>query len=82
MASSFGQKISIPDTAKDPTSACGVCARKIRGSESPVIGRQQFTMVVVSGKIFIPCQRLIKIVKVEIDGAAIYRQESEIVFLP
>ena len=24
----------IPDAAKDPPSACGVCARKIRGSES------------------------------------------------
>ena len=30
---------SIPDAAKDPQSACGVCARKIRGAESPVVGR-------------------------------------------
>ena len=30
---------SISDTTKDPPSACGVRARKIRGSESPVISR-------------------------------------------
>ena len=37
MASSFGPEDpgSIPDAAKDPPSACGLCARKIRGSESP-----------------------------------------------
>ena len=30
---------SIPDTAKDPPNACGVCARKIRSSKSPMVGR-------------------------------------------
>ena len=41
MASSFGPEGpgSIPDAAKDPPSKCGVLARKIRGSESPVVGR-------------------------------------------
>ena len=41
MASGFGQEGpgSIPDIAKDPPSACGVRARKIRGSENPVVGR-------------------------------------------
>ena len=29
----------IPDTAKDPLSACGVCAHKIHSSESPMVGR-------------------------------------------
>ena len=41
MASSFGPEGpgSIPDAAKDPSSKFGVLARKIRGSESPVVGR-------------------------------------------
>ena len=30
---------SNPDAAKDPPSKCGVLARKIRGSENPVVGR-------------------------------------------
>ena len=40
MASSFGPvgPGSIPDAAKDLPSKCGVLARKIRGSESPVVG--------------------------------------------
>ena len=58
---------SIPDTAKNPPSKCGVLARKIRGSESPVVGRQQFTMGVVSGKNLLPFQRHIKIEEVD-DG--------------
>ena len=41
MASGFGPEgpHSTSDTAKDPPSACGVRARKIRGSESPVVVR-------------------------------------------
>ena len=41
MASGFGPEGpgSIPDTIKDPPIACGVNARKIRCSESPVVGR-------------------------------------------
>ena len=41
MASGFGSEGlgSIPVTAKDSPSACGVRARKIRGSESSVVGR-------------------------------------------
>ena len=41
MASGFGQEGpgSIPDAAKDPPSVCGVRARKIRVSGSPVVGR-------------------------------------------
>ena len=40
MALSFGPEGpgSIPDAAKDPPSKCGVLARKVRGSESPVVG--------------------------------------------
>ena len=39
MASDFEPEVpgSIPDTAKDPLSAYGVRARKIRGSESTVV---------------------------------------------
>ena len=29
---------SIPDATKDPQSACGVRACKVRGSESPFVG--------------------------------------------
>ena len=29
----------IPDAAKDSPSACGLYARKIRGSKSPMVGR-------------------------------------------
>ena len=67
MASSFGPEgpSSIPDAAKDPSSKCGVLAHKIRGSESPVVGRQQFTMGIVSGKNFPPFQRHIKIEEVD-----------------
>ena len=41
MASGFAPEGpgSIPDTAKDPRSACGVSARKFHESESPVVGR-------------------------------------------
>ena len=60
MLSGFGQESpgSILGTAKDPPSACGVRARKIRGSKSPVVRRYQFT---VSGKNSPPIQRRIKI---------------------
>ena len=56
MASGFGPEGpgSIPDGSKDPLSACGVRARKIRDSESPVVGRKQFTIGVVSGENFPP----------------------------
>ena len=69
MVSSFGPEGtgSIPNAAKDPPSKCGVLARKIRGSESPMVGRKQFTMGVVSGKNFPPFQRHIKIEEVD-DG--------------
>ena len=41
MASGFGPEgpCSILDVPKDPPSACGVRVRKIRGFESPVVGR-------------------------------------------
>ena len=42
----------VPDATKDPPSAGSVLAGKICGSESPVVGRQQFTMDVVSGEYF------------------------------
>ena len=55
-ASGFGQDYpsSNPDSIKDPLSTCGVHARKIHGSESSVVHRQQFTMSVVSGENFLP----------------------------
>ena len=76
MTSGFAQEGpgSIPDVTKDPPSKCGVSARKIRGSERPVVGRQQFTM----GVIFLPCQRYIKIGEMEMDITAIDHQEAEI----
>ena len=40
---------SVPRAAKDPPNVWGARACKIRGSESPVVGRWQFTMKVVSG---------------------------------
>ena len=46
----------IPDTAKDPPSACGVRAHKIHDSESPMVDCQQFTNRFVSGKKFPPFQ--------------------------
>ena len=50
MASGFWPEgpSSIPDAVKKPPSACGVRARKIHGSESPVVGRYLFVMGVVS----------------------------------
>ena len=41
MVSGIGQDCpgSFPDAIKDPPSACGVRVRKIRGFESPVVGR-------------------------------------------
>ena len=41
MASGFGPEGPglTPDAAKDPPSACGVRARKIYGSESPLVSR-------------------------------------------
>ena len=68
---------SIPDAAKNPLSRCSVHTCKICGSESPVIGRQQFTIGV--GQFTIGCLH-IKIE--EMDGVAIYRRESEIGLLP
>ena len=41
---------SIKDAAIDPPSTSGLRVRKISSSESLVVGRQQFTMGVVSGK--------------------------------
>ena len=40
-ASSFRPEVPgwIPDAAEDSQSKCGVLPRKIRGSESPVVGR-------------------------------------------
>ena len=39
----FGLRIrgpgSIPDAIKDSLSGCGVCARKISGPKSPLVGR-------------------------------------------
>ena len=55
-----------------------VSACKIRGSGSPVVVHQQFTMGVISGKNFPPFQRRIKIGEVVMDGAAIYRRKAEI----
>ena len=40
----------LPDTAKDPSSACGARACKIRGSDCTVISRLQFIIGVVSGE--------------------------------
>ena len=57
--------------------ACGVLAHKIHGSENPAFGRYQFTMGVLSGENFSPFQRHIKIVNVEMDGAAICRIERQ-----
>ena len=69
---------SIPDTAKDPSSACGVRARKIHGSESSVVGRKQFTTGFVSGKISLPFRNISKLRRWTMDGAAIYRRQAEI----
>ena len=58
----------LSDTAKDPSSACGARACKIRDSGSPVVKCQQFTMVVVSVKKKFPTfKRHIKIEEVD-DG--------------
>ena len=84
MALGFGLKGQglIPDAAKDPLSACSVCAHKICGSESPVVGLQQSTMGVVSGENFPPFERYTKFVEVEMDGADICLKEAEIELLP
>ena len=71
MASDFGTKGSNPDVTKDPPSACGVRARKIRGSEFPEVGHWQFAIDVISRRNFPPFQRHIKIMEVEMDVAAI-----------
>ena len=63
---------------KNAPSACGVRDLKMRGFESPVVGRYQFTMGVVSGENFTPFYRQIKFMEVEIYGVAIYRREAEI----
>ena len=76
MASSYrpvGQRL-ILDDIDDPTSAFSVSAHKICDSESA--GVSCLPWVFVLGKIFYPCERHIKIVEAEIDGAAIYRQEA------
>ena len=52
MALDFGLEGSGPD-AKDPPSVCSVRARKIRGSENPVVWLEQFTMDVASGENFL-----------------------------
>ena len=54
MASDFGLEDpdSIPDATKNPQCACGLRSRKIRGSESPLVGQYQFTIVVVSEEKF------------------------------
>ena len=59
-----------------PLSACRVRARKIRDSESPMVGRQQFTMGVVSEKNFPPFQRYIKIEEVD-DGCCCHLSYNE-----
>ena len=69
----------IPDAGKDPQSAFGVRASKIRCFGSPLVSCQQFTKDVVSGENFSAFQKHIKIVEVEMDCAAIYRnREAEI----
>ena len=79
MASGFGPEGTgpIPDTVKDPPSPL-IRAHKIRGSESPVVGCQQFTTAVVSGKISFPFRNISNLCKWSMDGAAIYRCEAEI----
>ena len=54
MPSGFRQQSPglIPDATKDLSSKCGVRAHKIRGSESPILGRQHFIMGVISGENF------------------------------
>ena len=84
MASGFGPEGTglFSDANEDLPSACSVRARKIRGSESPVVDNQQYTMVIVSEGNFLFCQRHIKIVEVEIDSTVMYHQEPEIGLLP
>ena len=84
MASGFGLEgpSSILDTAKDPPSACGVCARKIRRFRKSH-GR---SLAVYHGCCLwrqFPSfsEAYIKIVVVEMDAAAIYRRKAEIVLL-
>ena len=78
MASGLGPEAPdpIPDTNKDPPSACCICSRKIRASESPEVDYQQFIMDDVYGEKFPPLTETFKIVEVEIDSAAIYRQRQ------
>ena len=78
IASGFGPEVQIQDATKDPLSAYGVRARKICGSESPVVPVSSLPWVLSLEKISLPCQKHVKIAEVEMDGAAIYRQEAEI----
>ena len=80
MASGFGPEGpgSISDTKEDPPSAYGVLTLKIRGSESPLIGPQQFTTGIVTGKNFSPFKRHIKIEGKEMDAVVIYRRKAGI----
>ena len=62
---------SITDATRDSPSACGVRARKIRGSKSPWSAVSSLLWVLSLEKMSLPCQKPIKIVEVEIDGDAI-----------
>ena len=73
---------SILSTAKDSPSTCGVRDRKTSGSESPMVGRQQFTTGIVSAENLPPFQRHIRIVEMEMVSAAIFHTEAEIGLLP
>ena len=83
MSSGFGPEgqSSIPDATKISPSACGVRALKIRSSERPVVGRQQFTKGVVSGENFPPLSKTYQNWELELDGADTYRKEADIGFL-
>ena len=83
MVSDFGLEGlgSIPHTAKDPLSTCGVCARKILISENPMVSHQQFTVIVISGENFHSLSERYQNCGGG-DGAAIYYKEAEIGLLP
>ena len=74
---------SIPDAAKDPLRKCGILARKVRGSENPVVGR---SLAVYHGyclwKKFPSLSEIYQnLWKWSMDDAAIFRCEAEIEFL-
>ena len=62
----------IPDINKDRPTAMNVNV-KIRRSESPVAGFQQFAMGIVTIKNFPAVKTQIKILEIEKDDPAIYR---------